>query len=185
MEDEKIVELYWQRDENAIRQTEKKYGGYCRTVAWNILADEQDTEECVSDTWMGAWSSMPANRPKLLAPYLAKLTRWLALSRLRERKSLKRGGGELALALDELEEAVDTGTDLQRELEIKELNAALLRFLKGMDKTQARVFLARYWYFASIAEIAERYGFTESKVTSMLHRTRMALGRYLKEEGLC
>lgn len=185
MEDEKIVELYWQRDENAIRQTEQKYGGYCRTVARNILADEQDTEECVSDTWMGAWSSMPANRPKQLAPYLGKLTRWLALSRLRERKSLKRGGGELALALDELEEVVDAGTDLQRELERKELNAALRRFLRGMDQTQAQVFLARYWYFASVAEIAEKLGFTESKVTSMLHRTRKALGRYLKEEGLC
>ncbi len=185
MEDEKIVELYWQRDENAIRQTEQKYGGYCRTVARNILADEQDTEECISDTWMGAWNSMPANRPKQLAPYLGKLTRWLALSRLRERKSLKRGGGELALALDELEEVVDAGTDLQRELERKELNAALRRFLRGMDQTQAQVFLARYWYFASVAEIAEKFGFTESKVTSMLHRTRKALGRYLKEEGLC
>ncbi len=185
MEDEKIVELYWQRDENAIRQTEEKYGGYCRTVAWHILEDEQDTEECLSDTWMGAWSSMPTNRPKLLAPYLAKLTRWLALSKLRERKSLKRGGGELALALDELEEAVDARTDLQRELEIKELNAALRRFLNSLDESKAQVFLARYWYFASVAEIAEKFGYTESKVTSMLHRTRKALGRYLKEEGLC
>ena len=185
MEDEKIVDLYWRRDENAIRETAGKYGGYCRTVAWHILEDEQDAEECVSDTWMRAWNSMPTNRPRLLAPYLGKLTRWISLSRLRERKSLKRGGGELPLVLDELAEVVPSGEDVEKRLEMKELAQAVRAFLGRIDETQAQVFLSRYWYIASVAEIAGKFGFTESKVTAMLHRTRTALRRYLKEEGLC
>ena len=185
MEDAKIVDLYWRRDERAIPETESRFGAYCQTVAYNILADDQDAEECVNDTWLGAWNSMPTNRPSVLAPYLAKLTRWISLSRLRERKSLKRGGGELSLALDELTEAVPSEQDVERELERKELQAFLRRFVRGLDETEAQVFLARYWYIASVAEIAEKFGFRESKVSSMLYRTRKKLLRRLKEEGLC
>ena len=94
LEDSKIVDLYWRRSEEAIPETAAKFGGYCRTIAYNILSDEQDAEECVNDTWFKAWNSMPTHRPALLAPYLAKLTRWLSLSRLRERNALRRGGGE-------------------------------------------------------------------------------------------
>ena len=163
MEDEKIVDLYWRRDENAIRETADKYGGYCRTVAYHILEDAQDAEECD----------------------LGKLTRWISLSRLRERRSLKRGGGELPLVLDELAEVMPSGEDVEKRLEMKELAQAVRAFLGRIDETQAQVFLSRYWYIASVAEIAEKFGFTESKVTAMLHRTRTALRRYLKEEGLC
>ena len=94
LEDSKIVDLYWRRSEEAIPETARKFGSYCRTIAYNILSDEQDAEECVNDTWFKAWNSMPTHRPALLAPYLAKLTRWLSLSRLRERNALRRGGGE-------------------------------------------------------------------------------------------
>ena len=97
MEDREIVDLYWQRSEEAIPRTAAKFGGYCRTIAYNILSDAQDAEECVNDTWLKAWNSMPKNRPTVLAPYLGKLTRWISLTRLRERNSLKRGGGETAL----------------------------------------------------------------------------------------
>ena len=185
MEDRKIVDLYWQRDENAIPETAARFGGYCRTIAYNILSDAEDAEECLNDTWLGAWNTMPTNRPKKLAPYLGKLTRWISLTRLREKTSLKRGGGETALVLDELAEAVDSGADVEKAVELKELNAALRRFLKTLGETERQVFLARYWFIASIAEIAEKFGFSESKVNSMLHRTRKKLLGYLEEEGLC
>ena len=185
MEDRKIVDLYWQRDENAIPETAAKFGGYCRTIAYNILADAEDAEECLNDTWLRAWNTMPTNRPNKLAPYLGKLSRWISLTRLREKTSLKRGGGETALVLDELAEAVDSGADVEKAVELKELNAALRRFLKSLGETERQVFLARYWFIASIAEIAEKFGFSESKVNSMLHRTRKKLLSYLKEEGLC
>ena len=185
MEDRKIVDLYWQRDENAIPETAAKFGGYCRTIAYNILSDAEDAEECLNDTWLRAWNTMPTNRPAKLAPYLGKLSRWISLTRLREKTSLKRGGGETELVLDELAEAVDSGADVEKAVELKELNAALRRFLKTLGETERQVFLARYWFIASIAEIAEKFGFSESKVTSMLHRTRKKLLAYLKEEGLC
>ncbi len=185
MEDRKIVDLYWQRDENAIPETAAKFGGYCRTIAYNILADAEDAEECLNDTWLRAWNTMPTNRPNKLAPYLGKLSRWISLTRLREKTSLKRGGGETELVLDELAEAVDSGADVEKAVELNELNAALRRFLKNLGETERQVFLARYWFIASIAEIAEKFGFSESKVTSMLHRTRKKLLAYLKEEGLC
>ena len=185
MEDRKIVDLYWQRDENAIPETAAKFGGYCRTIAYNILSDAEDAEECLNDTWLRAWNTMPTNRPSRLAPYLGKLSRWISLTRLRENTSLKRGGGETALVLDELADAVDSGADVEKAVELKELNAALRRFLKTLGETERQVFLARYWFIASIAEIAEKFGFSESKVNSMLHRTRKKLLGYLKEEGLC
>lgn len=185
MDDTKIVNLYWARSEDAITETAAKYGSYCRTISLHILADPDDADECVNDTYMRAWNSMPTHRPSHLAPYLAKLTRWLSLNRLREKNSLKHGGGELPVALDELAEILDSGLDTGKELELKELNRALRRLLDKLDKAERDVFLGRYWYVASVSEIAEKSGFTESKVKSMLHRTRKKLLQQLKEEGLC
>lgn len=185
MEDRKIVDLYWQRSEEAIPETAARFGAYCRTIAYNILADEEDAQECVNDTWLGAWNSMPKNRPTVLAPYLGKLTRWISLTRLRERCSLRRGGGETTLALDELAEVLPAEEDVHRQLEVKELGAAVQTFLKTLDDTECRVFLCRYWYMAGVEEIAEKFGFTRSKTASMLHRTRGKLRKYLTEEGLC
>ena len=185
MDDALIVDLYWQRSEDALPETIRKYGSYCRAIAQNILHDPEDTEECLNDTWLGAWNSMPTHRPSHLAPYLGKLTRWLSLNRLDERGRLKRGGGEPGLALDELAEVLDSGRDLQRELEQKELRAAIDRFLAALPQAERRVFLARYWFLAPVDEIARRLGFSRSKVKSMLLRTRRKLQRFLKEEGLC
>lgn len=185
MDDTKIVDLYWARSEDAISETAAKYGNYCRTIALHILNDLDDADECVNDTYMNAWNSMPSHRPNHLAPYLAKLTRWLSLNRLREENSLKRGGGELPAVLDELAETLDSGPDPQKELEIKEFNRELRRLLDTLDQTERDVFISRYWYVASISEIAKKSGFTESKIKSMLHRTRMKLIKQLKEEGLC
>ncbi len=185
MEDREIVELYWQRAEEAIPATAAKYGAYCRTIANNILTNHEDAEECVNDTWLKAWNSMPDHRPTRLAPYLAKLTRWLSLSRLRERDRLKRGGGETPLALEELSEVIAADTDTQRDLEIRELNRAVRQFLNGLDATERQVFLSRYWFLLPVREIAERFGFSPNKVSTMLHRTRRRLQSYLKEEALC
>ncbi len=128
---------------------------------------------------------MPTHRPSRLAPYLGKLTRWLSLNRLRDNDCLKRGNGELPLVLDELAETLDSGFDTEKELEIKELNREIRRLLDDLKKEERDVFLGRYWYMASIAEIAEKSGYTESKVKTMLHRTRRKLLKQLQEEGLC
>jgi RNA polymerase sigma-70 factor (ECF subfamily) len=185
MEDRQIVDLYWQRSEEAIPATAAKYGAYCRTIANNILANDEDAEECVNDTWFSAWNSMPDNRPTLLGSYLGKLTRWLSLTRLRERGRLKRGGGEPSLALEELAEVIADGTDVEHEVELRELNAALRRFLKQLNETERDVFLSRYWFLLPVKDIAARLGFRTGKVSTMLHRTRRKLQSYLKEEGLC
>ena len=185
MDDDKIVELYWSRSEQAITETEVKYGKYCRKISCNFLANASDAEECVNDTYLRAWNSMPSNRPSRLAPYLGKLTRWLSLNRLRDQECLKRGGGELPLVLDELAETLDSGFDTEKVVEIKEMNRAIRHLLGKLAKEERDVFLSRYWYMASVAEIAEKSGFTESKVKTMLHRTRKKLLKQLEEEGLC
>lgn len=122
MDDAAIVNLYWARSEKAISETAAKYGKYCRTISYNILASVDDAEECVNDTYFKAWNSMPTHRPSHLAPYLAKLTRWLSLNRLRDGNSLKRGGGEVPLALDEIAETLDSEIDTEKEIEIREQN---------------------------------------------------------------
>ena len=128
MEDHAIVSLYWSRDPEAIRRTGEKYGGYCRTIARNILPDRRDVEECVNDTWLNAWNAMPENRPSLLAPFLGKITRNLAFTRWRAGHTEKRGGGELPLVLDELAECASPAGTLQT-LEAAELEEAVNRFL--------------------------------------------------------
>ena len=185
MEDREIVELYWQRSEEAIPASAARYGAYCRTVAYNILESGEDAEECVNDTWLSAWNAMPDKRPSRLGAFLAKITRNGAISRALEKTRLKRGGGQIPLALDELEECVPGGCDPEKALERLELERALRRFVSGLPETERRVFLARYWYLAPVAEIADKLGFTQSKTAGMLHRTRKKLQRLLQEEGLC
>ena len=185
MEDAKIVELYWQRSGNAIQETDKKYGAYCHTVAANILNNAQDAEECVNDTYMGAWNAMPDKRPERLSPFLGKIARRFAVSKLREKTRTKRGGGEAALVLDELSEYIPTCQDPERQIELQELTAAVNDFLSRLSETERGVFLARYWFMAPEKEIAEHFSFSRSKVSSMLRRTRLKLCSYLEEAGLC
>ena len=185
MEDREIIRLYFSRSGEAIEQTEQKYGRLYRHIAANTRASPEDREECVNDTYLSAWNSMPTHRPTYLAPYLAKLTRWLSLNRLRDGNSLKRGGREIPAVLDELAETLDPGADVEKEIAVRELNAAIRNMLESLGKTERDIFLSRYWYAASISEIAWKSGFTESKVKSMLHRTRRRLLKQLKEDGLC
>lgn len=185
MEDSEIVDLYWSRNENAVFESNKKYGKYCYTIASNILIDHEDAEECVNDTWFNAWKSMPPNRPDVLKHYFGKLTRWLSLNRLRDNGRIKRGSGELALALNELEDTLDSNANIEHEIELKELSEHITSFLGSIGEIKREVFLARYWYMASIPEICRSFGFSESKVKNMLMRTRNELAKKLKEDGLC
>ena len=185
MDDKSIVYLYWQRNERAIHETEARYGSYCRIIAYNVLADSEDAEECVNDTWLKAWNSMPSNRPSLLAPYLGKISRNLAISRLRKRNSLKRGNGTDNLAFEELSDCLDSGSNVEHEIEIKELTRFIRDFLATLEQEPRYIFIARYWYVASIEEIADKFGFTPSKVKMSLMRTRNQLRNYLEVNGLC
>ena len=182
MEDAMIVALYWARDEKAIAETAAKYGAYCHAIAWQILQSREDAEESVNDTWVGAWGSMPPHRPELLSAFLGKITRRVSLKRRRGKGAEKRGGGQPELALDELAECVGATND--EALEEMELARLIDAFLEALPDTEQRVFVCRYWYLDSIADIAERFGFSESKVKSMLHRTRGRLRACLEKEGV-
>lgn len=186
MEDKKIVELFWQRDESAISVTAAKYGAYCNTIANNILHNACDAEECVNDTYISAWNSMPDNRPERLGHYLGKMTRWLELNRLDKLRSQKRGGCSPAdVPFEELIDYAASDTSTEKAVELKELCAAINGFLSGLTPLERQLFLARYWFAVPIAEISEKFGFTQSKVKSQLMRTRNKLRKYLEEEGLC
>ena len=184
MDDKSIVDLYFNRDEEAITQTDRKYGRFCYTIAYNILTNQEDAEESVSDTYMTAWRTIPPRRPSVLSPFLGKITRHISIDRWRERSAYKRGGGEMPLALEELEDCIAGLQDVETEYQRKELIRAYKKFLDQLPVTERRLFLSRYWYVDSIETIADRYGFSQSKVKSMLHRTRVKLRKQLAEEGL-
>ena len=185
MEDAAILALYWQRDEQAIGETEAKYGPYCRTIARSILSDEQDAEECLSDAWLRAWETIPPRRPEKLSAYLGKQTRNLSLSRLRDRTAQKRGGGELPLALEELSDCVPGAGDAEQALEANELARMLNRFVTGLKKQERDLFVNRYFFLTPLEELSRRTGFSQSKLKSMLFRTRKKLWNMLREEGWC
>ncbi len=181
MEDQIIIDLYWQRDERAIDETRRAYGGYCAAIAGNILTNPQDREECLSDTWLGAWNAMPPQRPQKLSPLLGRICRNAALDIYRRLTAGKRSGG-FPMVLEELAECVG-GAPLEEAVAARELGEAISRFLEGVSPVQRRIFLRRYWFCQDVADIAKDFSFTESKVKSMLRRTREKLKRYLLEEG--
>ena len=183
MNDKSIVDLYFNRDEEAITQTDKKYGRYCYSIAYNILMSKEDAEESVSDTYMTAWKAIPPRRPSVLSTFLGKITRHISIDRWRERSAYKRGGGEVTLALEELEDCVAGLQNVEMEYERKELIQAYVKFLDILPVTERRVFLCRYWYVDSVEAIAEKFGFSQSKVKTMLYRTRTKLRTQLAEEG--
>lgn len=184
MDDRQIIELYFRRDPDAIDRSAEKYGRYCGHIARNILNNEQDAEECVNDAWFSAWNSIPPRRPEHLGAYLGKLTRSKAIDRWRAQHRRKRGGSSADLALDELSELIPSGESPEGELMQKEIARTVNRFLAGLPETERSVFLCRYWYFEEIPQICARFGFSRSKVHSMLHRTRVKLRKYLQKEEL-
>ena len=182
MEDKQIVDLYFARNESAIRETEQKYGKYCYYIAYNILHDHADSEECVNDTYLNTWNAIPPSRPNKLSAFLARLTRNLALNRYERENAIKRGGCATVLALDELEECIaSTEGDPTDGVALRE---ALNRFLRLQPAQSRIVFLQRYWYFRSIKEIAKDADMSVNAVKVMLHRVRERLKAFLEKEGI-
>lgn len=183
MEDYKIVGLYWKRDENAIKETSSKYGAYCFSIADNILHNTEDSEECVNDTWLNAWNAMPPQRPTKLQMFLAKITRNLSFNRFNARSAQKRGGGEILLVLDELADCLACEADVASEYEARELGRCIRSFVKSLPERDGNLFVRRYFFTESIAQIARKYGLTENNVTVILSRTRKKLKTHLVKEG--
>lgn len=184
MEDKDIVDLYWQRDEKAISETAEKYGRYCYSIAYNILSDNEDAEESVNDTFLNAWRSMPPHRPAVLSTFLGKITRFICLKKWRSKRTQKRGGGNIDLVYEELSECITANSTVADELEKAETAKMINAFLDTLPISEQNVFVCRYWYFDSISAISIQFGFSESKVKSMLHRTRKKLKTKLSQEGV-
>ena len=184
MEDKDIVSLFWDRNEAAIHETAQKYGKYCYSIAFNILHSKEDADESANDTYLNAWKSMPPHRPANLSTFLGKITRFVALKKWREMRAQKRGGGETALVYEELSACIPADDDIDSEMEAKELGTLINAFLDSLPTTERRVFVCRYWYFDSISSICDQFGFSESKVKSMLFRIRTKLLSKLKKEGV-
>lgn len=184
MEDSYIVELFLARSEEAIQETDKKYGRYCHKIAFNILGNTEDSEECVNDAYMRAWGSIPPNEPKSLSSFIGKITRNLALDILRKKKSDKRGGGEIPLVLDEISEFVSGGDQIEKLHESQEITDALNSFLGMLGEVERGVFMRRYWMMEPVADIARRYDISTSNATTMLFRLRARLKKHLTKEGI-
>lgn len=184
MDDEKIIALYWQRDESAITATDTKYGALLRTLSSGIVASREDAEECVNDTYLAAWNAIPPQRPHRFGAYICAVVRNISVSRVRQSCLKRRGGGEYTAALDELDECIPSDADPARRAELRELAVAVDTFLSALSPDERKIFMCRYWLVASTARTAEIVGCSEAKVKTSLHRTRKKLKKHLEEEGL-
>lgn len=183
MEDQKIVDLYWERSEAAISETQKKYGRYCHYIAYQILYSDRDAEECVNDTYIKAWNAMPPHRPQRLSAFLGKITRNTALDRYESARAKKRTG-EVALILDEMEQCIpdaNTSGSMADELALRE---AINGFLRSLPPQTRMIFVRRYWYMSPVKEIAREFNMTVSNVKVTLLRTRNRFKEYLEQEGI-
>ena len=183
VEDHRIVELYWARDEAAIAESSAKYGGYCYQIAFRILTLREDAEECVGDTWMRAWESMPPGRPSRLDTFLGKITRNLSLDRWRALRAQKRGGGQAELALAELGECLRAPDSVEQEVEASALAESLDRFLEALPQEKRVLFVRRYWYLCSVEELAVWSGRRRGSVSAALFHLRAELREHLEREG--
>ncbi len=185
MEDSRIIDLYFARAEEAITQTEAKYGAYCRSIALNILKSREDSEECVSDTWLHAWNAMPPQRPGVLSAFLGRITRNLSFDRYKAARAEKRGGGSLPLALEELSQCIAGRGGVDEALDGRELARCIDAFLRTLPERECSMFLRRYWFVDGIEAIALRFSVKPNTVKSILFRTREKLRAYLQQEGIC
>lgn len=181
MEDSNIIELYWQRDESAIKESQKKYGSYCSKIAFNILNSSEDTKECVNETWFRAWNAIPPKRPKRLSAFFGKITRNIAIDRYRKSNAKKHSGSQTALCLDELSECISESKPVEDEIILKEL---LNKYIEALNEKSRSIFLYRYYYFMPISEIAKTCNMSEGAVKMLLQRTRKKLKDYLESEGI-
>ena len=183
MDDANIVQLYWDRNEQAIPATADKYGSYCTSIAKNILGNNEDAEECVNDTYLNAWNSMPPHRPSILSTFLGKIVRNLSFNRYKHNNADKRGGGELPVVLEELSDLVSGKDDVEQAFDQKELTKAIDTFLDSLSPEKRSIFISRYWYTDSISEIAVRNDMNDGAISMTLNRLRLKLHNYLLERG--
>ena len=183
MDDEKIVSLYWQRKETAIRETEEKYDRYLYKIAYNVLSNREDSRESVNDTYLAAWNSMPPHRPSVLSTYLAKLTRRISIDCFRRRTRAKRQSSEYAISLEELGDCVSGGNTTEEIVNVKLLADAIGIYLRLQPQEVRNAFIARYYFLDPIKEVALSCGMTESKCKTVLYRARLGLKEYLEKEG--
>ena len=183
MEDEKILQMYFDREEGAIGATAEKYGNYCTAIAKNILGSREDAEECVNDTYLRAWNAIPPHRPGMLRTFLGKITRNLAFHRYKYNTADKRGGGELPLVLEELESCVSGRESVEEAFDHKALVEDLNNFLETLPEEKRRIFVCRYFYTDSIGDIAQRFGMSYAGVSMTLSRLRSKLHTYLTKRG--
>ncbi len=184
MEDGKIIELYWRRSQEAIVESQKKYENYCMKIAMNVLSNREDARECVNDVWLAAWDKIPPNRPEILSAFLGKIARRISIDCYRRQTAAKRGGNEMTLALEELEECLVARDTVEELIEKKELERSLNEFIHELDEEKQDMFVRRYWYLDSMKQIARRHKCSESKVRTTLFRCRKQLQEKMQEEGM-
>ena len=183
MDDRAIIELYNQRNEEAISETQRKYGRYCHYIAYNILHSDEDSEECVNDSYLKVWNSIPPHCPERFPSYIGKITRNTALDRYEQMRTQKRAGAHTELVLDELAEALPAydGEDMSETLALRD---AINSFLASLPKRTRIIFMRRYWYLSSIADIAQDLGMSESNIKVTLMRTRVKFKEHLDLRGI-
>lgn len=183
MKDSEIIELYWKRSETAVKETEKQYGKLCRHIAMNILQNSEDADECVNDTYLGAWNSIPPQKPAVLSAYLCRITRNSALKRYHYNHSQKRSA-QVEISLTELEDCIPQTAGEAYPCELEHTAKVISDFLRGLNYESRIVFMRKYWFFDSVSDIALRFSISESKVKSILFRTRGKLKDFLMKEGI-
>lgn len=183
MDDNGIIQLYWDRNDQAIKATAEKYGHYCKAIARNILNSEEDAEECVNDTYLNAWNAMPPHWPEQLAAFIGKITRNLSFNRYKHNHAEKRGGGDIILVLDELTDCVSDTNNAEQMLDRRELAKAINSFVRSLPPKKRNIFVCRYWYADPVSQIAKDCGMLQGSVSKTLERTRKQLKAYLTERG--
>lgn len=184
MEDKKIVELFLKRDESSIVHSQHKYGAYSYTIAYSILGIKEDSDECVNDTWLRLWNSIPPQKPARLSVFIAKITRNLAYDKLKCFQAKKRGGGEIELIFDELAECIASSSDVEKIISDAELTDTLNKFLKVLPERERNIFISRYWFSNSIKDLSEQFSLSESNAKTILSRMRQKLKSHLESEDI-
>ena len=184
LDDKVIIQHYWDREERAINETDEKYGSFCLRIAENILGNQEDSKECVNDTYLNAWNSIPPHLPEKLSCFLGKITRNLALNIYEKKHTAKRGKGQIEMALSELAECVDMSSDIENESERQQIRDVINEFLKNQNMQRKNIFIQRYWYLMSIKEIGVQHDMNDNQIKSVLYQMRNELKKILVKEGL-
>jgi len=183
MEDDEIIRLFFERDETALSETERKHGKRCRIIAENILNNREDAADCLNDAYFKIWNLIPPERPEFLGAFVSSIVKYTAIDMLKAKCAGKRGGGEMTRTIEELEDVVSDNSDIERTYENREIIEKINDFLEGLPFENRKMFVLRYWYCCEISEIADRFGIRKNTVSVMLNRTRNRLRKYLEKEG--